>query len=233
MTHENVELIRFLSNLSVIAPLIVGIARARLMPTENRIIFFLVTASAIADLIGFNFATSGKDTSALFNGFTSVAFIITSWYFYQVVFKFRAKAYFIVGLGVYLLAFMIAIIKSGFSLYQGELWALSGFVLVFFGIIYNNYQVEKPPLLDRNLYSGLIFNAAIMFYFSFNFFLFIIANYVLTELPAETARIAWGFHNLNNIIKNIAFAFGFYFTNRRRLNLTDEEVERIQWRHLQ
>ncbi|HEY0770592.1 MAG TPA: hypothetical protein VGD31_09690, partial [Sphingobacteriaceae bacterium] len=80
-----------------------------------------------------------------------------------------------------------------------------------------------------NLYSGLIFNGAVIFYFSFNFFLFMIANYVLTELTPDMSRMAWAFHNVNNVIKNIAFAFGFYYTMRRRVNLSDEEVEKIQW----
>lgn len=116
--------------------------------------------------------------------------------------------------------------------FNGETWATAGLILVVFGIIYNNYQVEKPPLLDKNLYSGLIFNAAIILYFSFNSFLFFIANYIFSEMSPDESRLTWSFHNVNNIIKNFAFAAGFYYTWRRRLNLSDEEAERIQWRHL-
>ncbi len=233
MRPESIEMIRYLSNASVLLPLFFYGLKFKHLPKENHIVGIVVLVSAISDLIGFLFAQAAASTSILFNIYYFAVFAVLGWYYYEVVFQFKNRGYLYFGIGAYLVALWFVNMYHDIFTFQGEMWAVTGSILVIFGIVYNNYQVEKPPLLDRNLYSGLIFNAAIMLYFSFNFFLFIIANHVLTELSPDTARMAWGFHNVNNIIKNIAFAFGFYYTNRRRLNLTDEEIERIQWRHLQ
>jgi hypothetical protein len=233
MESEATELIRYLSNFSVLIPLLFYLIKFKILPRENHVIGLFVIVSGVADLIGFLYSSMKISNAHIFNIHDIVAFAMLCYYYHQVVFQFKNREYFYFGIGVYVISLLIVTSRVGFFDLQGELWAISGFVLVVFGIIYNNYQVEKPPLLDKNLYSGLIFNAAIMFYFSFNFFLFLIANYVLTELSPETSRMTWAFHNVNNIIKDLAFAAGLYYTNRRRLNLTDEEVERIQWHHLQ
>ncbi|HEY0739888.1 MAG TPA: hypothetical protein VGD40_00450 [Chryseosolibacter sp.] len=232
MTPAVIETIKTISILSVLGPLALYILKIKQLPRENQVVGVLVVISAITEVIIAVQVYANKVTATVTNLYFLCAFIVLCFYYYEVVFKFRSKLYFASGLTIYLLSFLLVVFIKGINVFHGELWALTGLILVIFGIMYNNYQVEKPPLLDKNLYSGLIFNAAIMFYFSFNFFLFLIANYVLTELSAEMARMAWAFHNVNNIIKNIAFAFGFYYTNRRRVNLTAEEVERIQWKNL-
>ena len=233
MKSEVVEVIRHLARFSVLLPLLFYVFKWQKLPRENHVIGVLVILSGIAGSINFLLATARTSNALVFNLYCIAAFVVLSWYYYEVVFKFRCWRYFILGVSVYLLFLFIVTATIGVFVFQGEMWAISGLILFVFGIIYNNYQVEKPPLLDKNLYSGLIFNAAIMFYFSFNFFLFLIANYVLTELSPDTSRMVWAFHNVNSILKDVALAFGFYYTNRRRLNLPDEEIERIQWRHLQ
>lgn len=233
MESEATELIRYLSNFSVLIPLLFYIVKAKILPRENHVIGLFVIVSGVANLIGSLYSSMKISNAAIFNIHDIIAFVILCWYYYQVVFRFKSRGYFYLGISAYVISFWVVSSRMGIGVFQGELWAIAGLIIFVFGIIYNNYQVEKPPLLDKNLYSGLIFNAAIMFYFSFNFFLFLIANYVLTELSPETSRMTWAFHNVNNIIKDISFAAGLYYTNRRRLNLTEEEVERIHWRHLQ
>jgi hypothetical protein len=231
MKPDNIELIRYLSNLSVLVPLLLFVLKFKVLPKENRIIGISIIVSALADLLGYIFFIGQMGTPIIFNVYCVVSFILLCVFYHEVVFKFKNRGYFYFGVAVYVLSFFIISTQQELKSYQGEMWAITGAILVYFGILYNNYQVEKPPLFDKNLYSGLIFNGAIMLYFSFNFFLFIIANYVLTELSSDTSRMTWAFHNLNNVIKNVAFAFGLYYTGRRRVNLTEEEVERIQWRH--
>lgn len=232
MTPFVINIIKLISILSVAGPLVLYLVRIKNLPRENHVIGILVVISAITELIVAVQVSSNQLTVVVTNLYFLTTFIVLCFYYYEVVFQFKSGVFFRLGLIIYIASFVLVNLLEGYRVFHGELWALTGLILVVYGIIFNNYQVEKPPLLDKNLYSGLIFNAAIMFYFSFNFFLFLIANYVLTELSAEMARMAWAFHNVNNIIKNIAFAFGLYYTNRRRLNLTDEEVERIQWKNL-
>ncbi|HEY0652419.1 MAG TPA: hypothetical protein VGD65_04785 [Chryseosolibacter sp.] len=189
----------------------------------------VVMLSAVAEIVVTILYNKSEPTAIIYNLYYALIFGALCWYYYEVVFKYKNRRYFYFGIAVYVISLLLVAFRHSMDIYQGEMWAITGAILVFFGIVYNNYQVEKPPLFDKNLYSGLIFNGAVIFYFSFNFFLFMIANYVLTELTPDMSRMAWAFHNVNNVIKNIAFAFGFYYTMRRRVNLSDEEVEKIQW----
>lgn len=230
MAPKVVEYIWLLSITSVVAPLLIYFLKFKSLPRENHIIGIFVIVSALTDLLATIFSKAQISTTLTFNLYVVFSFVLLTLYYYEVVFKFKNRGYLFFGIGIYVLALYFTSMRQAIDTYQGEMWAITGAILVYFGIVYNNYQVEKPPLFDKNLYSGLIFNGAIMLYFSFNFLLFIIANYVLTELSADTSRMTWAFHNLNNVIKNVAFAFGLYYTGRRRVNLTDEEVERIEWR---
>jgi hypothetical protein len=233
MDANTVELIRLFSIFSILAPFVTYCLKLRKLPRENHIIGIVIIISAAIEIFVTIQFEGNRPTAIAYNMYFVFLFSLLCWYYYEVVFKFKNRGYFFFGIGAYVMALFVVSARLAFETYQGEMWAITGVILVVFGIIYNNYQVEKPPLFDKNLYSGLIFNGAIMLYFSFNFFIFIVANYVLTELSPDSSRMAWAFHNMNNIIKNIAFAFGLYYTGRRRVNLTDEEVERIQWRHLQ
>lgn len=232
MDTKSVEAVRLASIFSIVLPFALYLLKFKKLPFENHIIGFVVVISAITEVIVTVLFSQSQPTAVAYNVYFILMFGCLCWYYYQVVFKYKNRGYFYFGIAIYVVAFFLFSIREAFTNYQGEMWAITGMLLFYFGIVYNNYQVEKPPLFDKNLYSGLIFNAAIMFYFSFNFFLFLIANYVLTELTPDMSRLVWTFHNVNNILKNIAFAFGFYYTMRRRVNLTDEEVERIEWRHL-
>ncbi|HET9056058.1 MAG TPA: hypothetical protein VFN30_04340, partial [Chitinophagaceae bacterium] len=60
---------------------------------------------------------------------------------------------------------------------------------------------------------------AVFLYFSFNLFLFIMANYILKKFSAEIGMTVWGFHNINNIVKNILFAVGIYYAGKKQEGL--------------
>lgn len=232
MIANIIEIILLTSIFSVLIPLIFYLLKIKKLPRENHVIGIIVILSAVVELIIATKVQTKQSTTLVSNVYFFLVFGLLCYYYYEVVFQFKSRLYFFTGIVIYVITIIYFGMQEGLAVYQGKVWAISGFILVIFGTIYNNYQVEKPPLLDKNLYSGLIFNAAIIFYFSFNFSLFLLFQYVATEISLESTRMAWAFHNVNNIIKNIAFAFGLYYTNRRRLNLTDEEVEKIQWKHL-
>jgi hypothetical protein len=63
-------------------------------------------------------------------------------------------------------------------------------------------------LRPMNDFGLLWINSGILFYFSFNLFLFVMSSYVLTHLEQELTLIIWSFHNVNNIIKNILVGLG-------------------------
>lgn len=233
MDVTTVEIVRLVSIFSVLAPFSSYWIQYKKLPRESHIMGIVSIVEVLTGFVVFILPSMHGSTTIAYHAYFVFLFITLCLYYYQVVFKFKNRGYFYLGVALYLIAVFVIDTQRVLIIYQSEMWAVTGVILVFFGIIYNNYQVEKPPLFDKNLYSGLIFNGAIILYFSFNFFLFIIANYVLSEPSPDTNLMALTFHNINNIIRNVAFAFAFYYTGRRRVNLTDEEIKRIQWRHLQ
>jgi drug/metabolite transporter (DMT)-like permease len=223
------EVIKYLSNLSVLVPIFFYLKKIKVLPKENRIIGIFVFVSAFCDLIGFWLYYNRIQTGWVANFYYNASFVVLCFYYHHVVFRFKNRKYFYLGIIVFLISNVIINAQQSFNEYQGLMWIVIGMIIVMFGIIFNNYQVEKPPLFDKNLYSGLIFNGAVTLYFSFNFFAFLLLNYAATDFGPEVIRLTLAFNNVNNIIKNIVLAFGFYYTNRRLINLPDEEIMKIQW----
>jgi hypothetical protein len=107
------------------------------------------------------------------------------------------------------------------------MWSVSGLILIVYGLKYYNHLSDNPPILDTHLYSSLAFNGGILLYFTFSLLLFIIDSYVLETQP-HSIPLLWSFHNINNVLKNIAFALGLYLTGKRHLDLTKKQFEAIK-----
>jgi hypothetical protein len=228
-----IDTIRYATIASSLIPFVVYLILIRQMPKQNHIIGLIVIISAACELIALNEFNHGRPTVLLSNIYFTIFFLLACWFYYEILFKAHNTGYFYLGLAIYCISFSIVAINiHGMFEFQSEAWALGGLILVAFGILYTNRLMEKPAVPDQNFYSVLFINGGIFLYFSFNFFLFAVANYMLTETERDIGRMTWAFHNVNNIIKNIAFALGLYYTNRKKIDLLKAERDLMEWSHL-
>jgi hypothetical protein len=94
--------------------------------------------------------------------------------------------------------------------FQTWTWAWGSVMFVGMAVGYFVFMFKKHAIIDLAHFAPTWINASIAFYFSFSLYLFIVAQYVFANASADTSLVFWGFHNLNNFIKNILFAVAIY-----------------------
>jgi hypothetical protein len=77
------------------------------------------------------------------------------------------------------------------------------------------------------LLSNMIFNAAFFIYAFIALVMFFLFDSVTKHQDAQTFYAFWSIHNAFAIIKNIGFALAFYYTGKRQIYMTMEQLERI------
>ena len=88
-------------------------------------------------------------------------------------------------------------------------------IMIIYSISYFFYSISTITLSAYFGYSLIWINMGVMIYFCLNLFLFMMGNYVLTQLDPEIGALIWSSHNVNNIIKNILFAIGISFFKKK------------------
>ncbi|HYC84518.1 MAG TPA: hypothetical protein VEB86_04815 [Chryseosolibacter sp.] len=203
------EIIRIASNVSVIFPLAVYLAKASYASKRIHIIGMLVIVSGVCDVVGMYLFRQSSATAALFNAYYVIMFALMFWFYYEVVFIKSRRLIIWIGLAVYLQSFiLITLYVQSFFEYQTLLWVITGIIMIIFSIEYFLYLFSARPTVNLLNYTTMWINSGVMVYFGFNLFLFLITNYVFTHLDREASILLWSFHNVNNILKNILFGIG-------------------------
>lgn len=201
------EIIRLASMLSIALPLIMYLVRVRGASRPVHLIGALSIVSALSDLIAYVLFTRGQSTVVLFNIYYTVMFLLLTWFYYQVLLTQRSKVTVMVGLGIYLLSFiLVTIYIQTFFEYQTSMWTITGMIMIIYSVSY--FLSLFSAQTTMNNYGLLWINSGILFYFSFNLSLFVMSSYVLTKLEPQISMLIWSFHNVNNIVKNILLGVG-------------------------
>ena len=210
------EIIRVASNLSMLVPLGIYLARIRYASRQIHIIGVLIIVSGISDLIGSILFSQRESTVVLFNTYYTLLFLLLSWFYYEVLFVNTRRVLIWIGLAVYLQSFILvtAYVQS-FQEYQTLMWVISAMIMIIYSISYFFYSISTITLSAYFSYSLIWINMGVMIYFCLNLFLFMMGNYVLTQLDPEIGALIWSSHNVNNIIKNILFAIGISFFKKK------------------
>ena len=210
------EILRVASNLSMLVPLGIYLTRIRYASRQIHIIGVLIIVSGISDLIGSILFSQRESTVVLFNTYYTLLFLLLSWFYYEVLFVKTRRVLIWIGLAVYLQSFILvtAYVQS-FQQYQTLMWVISAMIMIIYSISYFFYSISTITLSAYFGYSLIWINMGVMIYFCLNLFLFMMGNYVLTQLDPETGALIWSSHNVNNIIKNILFAIGISFFKKK------------------
>ena len=201
------EIISYASMFSVAFPLILYLFRIRHVNTSGHKIGAIVVVSAVSDTIGYFLFQAKLSTVLVLNSYFLITFVLLAWFYSDVLQSTRGKRTVQWGFGIYILAFIIIVtFYQSFNEYQTLMWTLAGAICIVFSVSYfiSVFSTTRP----MNDFGLLWINSGILFYFSFNLFLFIMSSYVLTRLEPELGLIVWSFHNVNNLIKNILIGLG-------------------------
>jgi hypothetical protein len=128
---------------------------------------------------------------------------------------------------------------NSYNKYYEDLWSLGSLLLMGYSVHYLAGLYKRGLAPNIAHYGPFWINAAVFYYFTVDIFLFAFANLLLKEVSVETSMVAWGFHNLNNIIKNVMFAMGIYYLSKAKekkemvyhsvVNVRDPKLEEVQY----
>lgn len=210
------EIVRLASNLSVALPLVAYLTKIKYASRKVHIIGLLIILSATSDIAGYIFFNERQSTAVLFNAYYAFTFLLLSWFYYEILFIKSRRVVVLIGLAVYLQSFMlITIYVQGFMEYQTLMWIITGIIMVVYSIAYFTYSLSILPSMSSLNYAPVWINTGVLIYFLLNLFLFILSNYVLTNLDPQMGLLIWSFHNVNNILKNVLFAIGISFYKKK------------------
>src|SRR5687768_8938838 len=210
------EIIRMASNLSLLVPLSVYLTRIRYASRQVHIIGILIIVSGVCDLAGLILFSHRQSTVVLFNTYYALLFLLLTWFYYEALFVNTRRIMIWIGLAIYLQSFiLITVYVQNFLQYQTLMWLITALIMITYSIAYFFYSLSTITTSGYFGYSLVWINIGVMIYFCLNLFLFLMGNYVLTKLDAETSALIWSSHNVNNIIKNILFAVGIFFYKKK------------------
>jgi predicted membrane channel-forming protein YqfA (hemolysin III family) len=213
------DFIRLASNISLLVPLLIYISRVKYASRQIHLIGAIVILSCLSDLIGYILFKRSESNVLVFNGYYFMLFFLLSWFYYEILFQHRQGKIVWVGIAVYLLSFiLITLFFQGLDEYQTLMWVITAIMMITYSIGYFFYSLSTVDPNRYLNYSFIWINVGIMIYFGMNLFLFTIGDYVLTQLDPLTSALIWSSHNVNNIIKNILFAIGIYFYQKKYIN---------------
>jgi hypothetical protein len=184
----------------------------------------VILLSGLADLVSLY-----TGSAILFNVFELLQFLLLTWFFYELLYKKRHKFLAAIGVGVYLAIFIFSFLNYGLHVNYSDLWAIGALIILIHTLF---YILDIPHMiieryLDMNLMSNLIFNASIFIYCLVALIVFVLYGSVSKTENFEAFKEFWAIHNAFNIVKNIGFAFAFFYTGKRNVYMTFEQLEKI------
>jgi len=204
------DLIWYISIFSPVLPLLA--LTLKLRPTSQRYVnylFLLISISFGADIMGLIEANNSRSTAFSVNIQDVLQFILLLMIYREFYVK-NLKT--IIGLATIYLGFEItnSLFYQDINSFQTWTWTFGSIIIVGMSNGYFIYMLKKTQVVNITRYAPVWINAGIVFYFTYSLYLFIVANYIFSNASDEATMAFWGFHNVNNIVKNICFAVGIY-----------------------
>jgi len=194
---------------SVIAPLLLLLVKWR---TINQRYFFilglLVSTTFIIDIASITDTLYPHSTIHLGNIQDSIQFLLLLLIYRELYLNDKKKI--VLSLALCYLAFEVAnsVFFQKVTEPQTWTWTLSGLILVGISVGYYLDMLKKLEVDNILSWPPAWINAAVVFYFSFDIYLFAKAEFIFKETSVNTSLIFLGFHNLGKLIKNCFFTVG-------------------------
>jgi hypothetical protein len=221
-----IEYIGLFSSLSITVPLVVYAIKFRNLSRQHHLLAALIMLSAVSDFASYFRLSSPQ---IFFNLYGIIEFAIISTFYYVLVYKKKAQLILLMAIGVYLSVLLFSLLKHDFRENYTALWSVGSLIIALHGVAYifsiPHMTIER--YFDRDLLSNLILAGSSFCYAIVSFLIFALADLIFERQDPESIDAFWSLHNIFNIMKNIGFALGFYYVNKREIYITLEQLERI------
>jgi hypothetical protein len=206
------DILRYASNLSPVFPIILLLTIKKKRTKIINIFIGLILVSFLSDIIGFILVSNRINNAAVSNTYYVIQFFLLM-YFYSLQIKNKKLIY--VTIIIFISFFILnTIMLQPFNHYQGWLRLAGGIICIVYAVGFfrqimradktEGHWMDNPPI-DPFYHYPFWINAGIFYYFAFNLFLFAMDNFVYSHMPNDVLKTFLGFHNFNNIMKNLLF----------------------------
>jgi len=200
-------LIAYISAISVIVPLLTGLATWKYRSKEISLLLYLLIASLSSDMIGLILFQLARNSYFILNFFLLIQFLIC----YQLLTNKKSSYIFykIIPVGftvIFIVNYFFIQAPWVFNSYSNSIACL---ILMFFSLRYFNFLLTDLP--EENVLRIPLFwiAIAVLTYHSGNLVLFIVNNYL--TLGSEGSHSAmWILHNFLNFFKNMIFTVAIW-----------------------
>lgn len=209
-----VQTLLYTSYFSVLIPLISYIVNIRRVGKPIHIIGVLVLVSGLCDLIGFLLIKQKLSTALVINTYFITQFCLLSFYYYETLFRNKSDLVHVIGVVQFFLAFLIAtyFYKSIAEEHQNIMWFISSIILIVYGISFLKKMRNGHAVIYKLGHFWI--NGAVLFYLSASLWLFAFtSDSIMLKLGHNLSQLIWSFYDINNVVKNVLFAIGIYYSS--------------------
>jgi uncharacterized membrane protein YwzB len=209
------DIISYISIFSVVIPLLFYFFRIKSLPKVGHIAGVVVIFYALSEVIFTTLVSKKISTAPASNIYFLLHFALLNWFYYELFIKKNHNGNYrillITGIVLYVACFIITLFKLGFFQYHGLLRALGGMIIITYSAAFLYYLLTANIPLHLQASDGAFwFVGGIVFHLSVTIGIYITFQYVFTNAETDLLRDVWSIHNVCNVIKNMAFAAGFY-----------------------
>lgn len=196
------KILLYSSYFSVLIPIILLLARKQNFKSKTlKAVGLLLFAWAFTDLGGFILMKMGYSNLTLYNIAVIVQFFLLS-YLYHILLNNKKIIY--TGLVAFIVFFIVNIsCIQPFREFQSWLFFASSIIFIMYAVLYYRQTLQLDTPIDPFYFHPFWVNSAVFCYFAFNLYLFAMSNYVFKNMSPQESTAFWGFHNFNNILKNL------------------------------
>jgi hypothetical protein len=102
--------------------------------------------------------------------------------------------------------------------YQSHVHVIGSIILIGYSINCYRMMIRDIDYQSWTKHKSLFYiNSAIFFYFSYMAF-FVLNDFLLAELNIQSPMVHWSLHNVSNIIKNVLFAVGIFYSKEEKMS---------------
>jgi len=203
---QSIHLIRYLSAISTIAPIILGLSFYQYLKIDHKIILLFLFLAGCFDIFLYITTSSNTGTLLAFHIFTQIEFVsISLFYFINLKQFFNLKFLIILNSIGFLIIFFISflltpttILDSFSSIFEHLFFIGLSFLLIFKNSFSNG-------AISKNKTSTLL-NYLFLVYFSLSFFIFLFGNLFTEELFLKV----WIINSIITIFSNLFIAFALW-----------------------
>lgn len=204
----------YLSYFSGIVPIYFLLRRRKNLKFRiARLLGILLLASTISDLIGFSLVKEGVPSQLTLNIYFAILFIVLS-NIYAALLPEWSGGIFTICYSYCIFFVVNAIYIQRVNVIQSYATAVAGSFLLIYAMLYYHSLLKIMPVSNPAKYLPFWINSAVVYYFGFNFILFVFSAYISFRLQENEIEMMWAFHNMNNVVKNVLLTIGIGYASR-------------------